>query len=102
VIDAFVDAQLLSDLGFKTITVDTGPPGYGSKFKVVNRKDNNYAPKKLQFHIALVEKLIENYLQQVDVSDNEDGKTIDEKPIVEMIGKLKQVPSELKALEYDH
>jgi hypothetical protein len=28
----------------------------GSKFKAVNSKDNNHSPKKLQFHIARVEK----------------------------------------------
>ena len=31
----------------------------GSKFKAVNSKENNYTPKKIQFHIARVEKHIE-------------------------------------------
>ena len=30
----------------------------GSKFKAVNSKDNNYTPKKLQFHIARVESIL--------------------------------------------
>jgi hypothetical protein len=29
------------------LAVDTAPPVYGSKFKVIIRKDNNYAPKEL-------------------------------------------------------
>ena len=139
VIDAFIDGLILSDLGFKTISADTGRPGYhpstmlklflygylnriqssrrlereagrnvelmwllgrlapdfktiadfrkdngkgiknscrafiglcremnmftdaivaidGSKFKAVNSKENNYTPKKMQFHIKRVEK----------------------------------------------
>ena len=71
----------------------------GSKFKAVNSKDNNYTPKKLQFHIARVEKHIENYLQQVDAADKEDNKTTDDKPIAEKIAELKQTLTELKALE---
>lgn len=33
----------------------------GSKLKAVNSKDNNYTSKKLQFHIARVEKYIDTY-----------------------------------------
>jgi hypothetical protein len=46
----------------------------GSKFKAVNSKDNNFTPKKLQFHIARVEKHIDQYLKQLDDSDKEDEK----------------------------
>ncbi|MCP4331278.1 MAG: transposase [Gammaproteobacteria bacterium] len=38
----------------------------GSKFKAVNSKENNYAPKKLQFHIDRVERHIDEYLKQLD------------------------------------
>jgi len=41
----------------------------GSKFKAVNSKDNNYTPKKLQFHIERVEKHIDEYLKQMDATD---------------------------------
>jgi len=71
----------------------------GSKFKAVNSKENNYTPKKLQFHIARVEKHIDDYLKQLDDSDREEEKIIDETPIKEKIVWLKQRLSELKALE---
>ena len=38
----------------------------GSKFKAVNSKENNYTPKKLQFHIDRVERHIDDYLQQLE------------------------------------
>jgi len=62
----------------------------GSKFKAVNSKENNYTPKKLQFHIARVEKHIDKYLKQLDDSDKEDEKHID---------GLENRLSELKVLE---
>jgi len=182
VIDYFVDSLDLSNLGFKTVSADTGRPGYhpstmlklfvygylnriqssrrlereagrnvelmwllerlvpdfktiadfrkdngkgikntcrefiglcrqmnmftdvivaidGSKFKAVNSKENNYTPKKLQFHIARVEKHIDEYLKQLDESDQEEEKVIDETPIKEKIAWLKQRHAELKALE---
>ncbi len=71
----------------------------GSKFKAVNSKENNYTPKKLQFHIARVEKHIDEYLKQLDDSDQEDEKVIDETPIKEKIDWLKKRLCELKALE---
>jgi len=60
----------------------------GSKFKAVNSKENNYTPKKLQFHIARVEKHIDDYLKQLDDSDREEEKIIDETPIKEKIAWL--------------
>ena len=71
----------------------------GSKFKAVNSKENNYTPKKLQFHIARVEKHIDEYLKQLEDSDKEDEKVIDETPIKEKIAWLQKRRSELKALE---
>lgn len=71
----------------------------GSKFKAVNSKDNNYTPKKLQFHIARVEKHIENYLQKLDDADKESEEQVDETPIPEKIAWLKNRLSELKELE---
>jgi len=71
----------------------------GSKFKAVNSKENNYTPKKLQFHIARVEKHIDDYLKQLDDSDREEEKIIDETPIKEKIAWLKQRLSELRTLE---
>ncbi len=71
----------------------------GSKFKAVNSKENNYTPKKLQFHIARVEKHIDEYLKQLDNSDQEDEKDVDETTIKDKIDWLKKKHSELKALE---
>ncbi len=73
----------------------------GSKFKAVNSKENNYTPKKLQFHIERVEKHIEEYLKQLDDADKEDEKTLDETPIKEKIDWLQKRLSELKALEVE-
>jgi transposase len=41
----------------------------GSKFKAVNSKENNHTPRKVQFHIARVEKHIADYLDQLDTQD---------------------------------
>jgi transposase len=71
----------------------------GSKFKAVNSKDNNYTPKKLQFHIARVEKHINQYLKQLDDSDKEDEKHIDGTPIREKLAWLEKRLSELKILQ---
>jgi len=71
----------------------------GSKFKAVNSKENNYTPKKLQFHIARVEKHIDEYLKQLNDSDQEDEKVIDDTPIKDKIDWLKKRHSELKTLE---
>jgi len=71
----------------------------GSKFKAVNSKENNYTPKKLQFHIARVEKHIDEYLKQLDDADQEDEKVIDETPIRDKIDWLKKRLAELRALE---
>jgi transposase len=73
----------------------------GSKFKAVNSKENNYTPKKLQFHIDRVERHIENYLQQMDDADKEAEKNADDTPIKEKIAWLKKRLSELKALEVE-
>jgi len=71
----------------------------GSKFKAVNSKENNYTPKKLQFHIARVEKHIDEYLKQLEDADKEDEKVIDETLIKDKIAWLQKRRSELKALE---
>ena len=73
----------------------------GSKFKAVNSKDNNYTPKKLQFHIDRVERHIDNYLQQLDDADKETEKHIDGTPIQEKITWLKLRLAELKTLEVE-
>ena len=73
----------------------------GSKFKAVNSKENNYTPKKLQFHIDRVERHIDNYLQQLDDSDKETEKHVDGTPIQEKITWLKQRLAELKTLEVE-
>ena len=73
----------------------------GSKFKAVNSKENNYTPKKVQFHIARVEKHIDKYLKQLDDSDKEDEKAIDETPIKDKIDWLKKRLCELKVLEVE-
>lgn len=71
----------------------------GSKFKAVNSKVNNYTPKKLQFHIARVEKHIEKYLEQLGESDKEDEAIIDEAPVKDKIAWLKKKLTKLRALE---
>ena len=73
----------------------------GSKFKAVNSKENNYTPKKLQFHIERVERHIDNYLRQLDDADREAEKHVDDTPIQEKIAWLKKRLSELKALEVE-
>jgi transposase len=57
----------------------------GSKFKAVNSKENNYTPKKLQFHIDRVEKHIDDYLKQLDDADKAAEKNVDDTPIEEKI-----------------
>jgi len=71
----------------------------GSKFKAVNSKENNYTPKKLQFHIKRVEKHIDDYLKQLDVADQKDAQAADDTPIKDKIDWLKNRLAELKALE---
>jgi transposase len=71
----------------------------GSKFKAVNSKENNYTPKKIQFHIARFEKHMEKYLEQLDESDKRDEAVIDEAPVKERIAWLKKRLTELRALE---
>ena len=73
----------------------------GSKFKAVNSKENNYTPKKLQFHIDRVERHIDDYLQQLDDADKEAEKQVDDIPIKEKIAWLKKRLSELKSLEVE-
>ena len=73
----------------------------GSKFKAVNSKDNNYTPKKLQLHIARVEKHIDDYLKQLDDADKADEQNVDDTPIKEKIAWLKKRLSELKTLEVE-
>lgn len=73
----------------------------GSKFKAVNSKENNYTPKKLQFHIDRVERHIDDYLKQLDDADQEAEKHVDDTPIKEKIAWLKKRLSELKALEVE-
>ncbi len=71
----------------------------GSKFKAVNSKENNYTPKKLQFHIARVEKHIDDYLRQLDAADQSENQVTDDRSVQEKISGLKQRLSELKTLE---
>ena len=71
----------------------------GSKFKAVNSKENNYTPKKLQFHIARVEKHIDDYLKQLDAADQKDDEVADDRTVQDKIGELKQRLSKLKALQ---
>jgi transposase len=73
----------------------------GSKFKAVNSKENNYTPKKLQFHIDRVEKHIDEYLKQLDDADKDEEKTADDIPVKEKIARLKKRLEELKALELE-
>ena len=71
----------------------------GSKFKAVNSKENNDTPKKLQFHIARVEKHIDEYLNQLDAADQKDAQVADDRSVQDKISELKQRLSELKTLQ---
>lgn len=71
----------------------------GSKFKAVNSKENNYTPKKLQFHIKRVEKHIDDYLKQLNAADQKDDQAADDTPIKDKIDWLKNRLTELKILE---
>jgi transposase len=73
----------------------------GSKFKAVNSKDNNYTPKKLQFHIDRVERHIDDYLKQLDEADTEAEKQADDTPVKEKIAWLNKRLEELKALKVE-
>lgn len=71
----------------------------GSKFKAVNSKENNYTPKKLQFHISRVEKHIAAYLKQLDVADKKDKQNVDDELIKDKIEWLKKSLAQLKTIE---
>lgn len=71
----------------------------GSKFKAVNNKENNFTPKKLQFHIARVEKHIDEYLAQLDKSDEDEKEDQPATSMSEKINWLKQRLVELKDME---
>ena len=71
----------------------------GSKFKAVNSKENNYTPKKLQFHIERVEKHIDEYLKQLASADQKEKKTIDNTPIEDKVIWLKRRLAELKVMK---
>ena len=71
----------------------------GSKFKAVNSKENNYTPKKLQFHIERVEKHIDEYLKQLASADQKAKKTIDNTPSEDKVIWLKRRLAELKVMK---
>jgi hypothetical protein len=71
----------------------------GSKFKAVNSKENNYTPKKIEFHIKRVEKHIDDYMKQLDATDHKDDQAADDTPIQEKIGRLKKKLAELNELK---
>jgi transposase len=71
----------------------------GSKFKAVNSKENNYTPKKLQFHIERVEKHIDDYLKQLEAADREERHVTDGRSLEDKIIWLKQRLAELKVME---
>ena len=71
----------------------------GSKFKAVNSKENNYTPKKMQFHIRRVERHIDKYLKQLDAADHTEKQITDGRSVQDKIDGLKQKLAELKTLE---
>lgn len=71
----------------------------GSKFKAVNSKENNYTPKKLQFHINRVEKHIDAYLKQLDAADKKEQQSVDGVLITDKIAWLKKSLAELKSMD---
>jgi transposase len=56
----------LNLLGKQTIAVD------GSKFRAVNSRKNNYNQKKIDKHQAMIGEKAENYLKELDESDNDE------------------------------
>ncbi|MFT6897596.1 MAG: transposase [Paraglaciecola sp.] len=70
----------------------------GSKFKAVNNKSKNYTPKKVKFHIERVEKIIQQYLSQMDTKDI-DEKANSNEVSASKLAWLKQRLVELKALK---
>jgi len=70
----------------------------GSKFKAVNNKENNYTPKKLQFHIERVETHIQNYLSQLDQADSKE-KSESKVTLSEKLSGLRATLAELRTLE---
>ena len=71
----------------------------GSKFKAVNSKENNYTPKKIEFHIRRVEKHIDDYMKQLDAADHKDDQVADDTPIEDKITGLKKKLAELNELK---
>jgi transposase len=71
----------------------------GSKFKAVNSKENNHTPRKVQFHIARVEKHIADYLDQLDTQDEAEDELVDDQPVQAKLDWLKKRLEELKILE---
>jgi len=70
----------------------------GSKFKASNNKAKNYTPRKLETEMARVEKHINQYLNQLDMCD-ENEKETDTSPIEEKIAWLKTRLTELRELK---
>jgi transposase len=56
----------LNLIGKQTIAVD------GSKFRAVNSRKNNYNQKKIDKHQAMIGEKAENYLKELDESDNDE------------------------------
>jgi hypothetical protein len=69
--------------------------------KPLTAKENNYTPKKLQFHIDRVGKHIDEYLKQLDEADQEAENNTDDTPVEEKIAWLKNRLEELKVLEVE-
>ncbi len=56
----------LNLLGKKTIAVD------GSKFRAVNSRKNNYNQKKIDKHQAMIDQKADQYLKELDESDDDE------------------------------
>jgi transposase len=57
----------------------------GSKFKAVNSKDRNFTSKKLQERIARIDVKIEEYLEELNATDEQEDSTEQEKTVEEVI-----------------
>ena len=66
----YVQFLVEADLPGKTIIA-----AYGSKFKAVNSKKNNYSQKKIDKHQQFITDKIEKYLQELDELDKQEQTT---------------------------
>jgi BMFP domain-containing protein YqiC len=73
----------------------------GSKFEVVNARDHNYTPGKLQRRIEQIEASVERYLGSLDAADLQEGSVAQDKAarLAEKVAAMRAKVRELRALK---